>query len=234
MTTNLRCHHDMTGADMASSPKQPSPKQRWRESFAGGARWSSAGGSRPAPSRAAAWPASCRPGRNRGRPGRPVRRARRCVRCRHAGFCEQPSAPPQLAHRVPGDLVIVHRRAAADRGVIGGLAERLAGENLCSVDRPPLVSCLAEMDTGKCAARAPDSTAAGPVPLEYSIVSLTCAVTSWLVGLPGAAQDCLRAGSSATQPRCPGVPRAKDAELLEQLCHGRGGLGRATFGCFLE
>ena len=25
------------------------------------------------------------------------------------------------------------------------------------------------------------------VPLEYSIVSLTCAVTSWLVGLPGAA-----------------------------------------------
>ena len=54
------------------------------------------------------------------------------------------------------------------------------------------------------------------VPLEYSIVSLTCAVTSRLVGLPGAAQDCLRASSPATQPRCPGVPRdrAKDAELL--------------------
>jgi hypothetical protein len=34
MTPNLRCHHDMTGADVASSAKQPSPKQRWRESFA--------------------------------------------------------------------------------------------------------------------------------------------------------------------------------------------------------
>jgi len=44
-----------------------------------------------------------------------------------------------------------------------------------------------------------------PVPLEYSIVSLTCAVTSRLVGLPGAAQDRLPASSPAPQPRCPGV-----------------------------
>jgi hypothetical protein len=49
--------------------------------------------------------------------------------------------------------------------------------------------------------------ALGPVPLEYSIVSLTCAVISRLVGLPGAAQDRVPASSPATQPRCPGVPR---------------------------
>jgi len=36
-----------------------------------------------------------------------------------------------------------------------------------------------------------------PVPLEYSIVSLTCAVTSRLVGLLGAAQDRLPASSLA-------------------------------------
>jgi len=55
-----------------------------------------------------------------------------------------------------------------------------------------------------------------PVPLEYSIVSLTCAVTSRLAGLPGAAQDRVPASSPASQPRCPGVPRGpgKDAELL--------------------
>ena len=34
MTPNLRCHHDMTGADVTSTPKQPSPKQRRSESFA--------------------------------------------------------------------------------------------------------------------------------------------------------------------------------------------------------
>jgi hypothetical protein len=50
-----------------------------------------------------------------------------------------------------------------------------------------------------------------PVPPEYSIERLTCAIASRIdavmVGLPGAAQDRLPASSPATQSRCPGVPR---------------------------
>jgi hypothetical protein len=49
-----------------------------------------------------------------------------------------------------------------------------------------------------------------PVPLEYSIEWLTCAIASRLdvvmVGWPGAAQDRLPADSSATRPGCPGIP----------------------------
>ena len=49
-----------------------------------------------------------------------------------------------------------------------------------------------------------------PVPLEYSIEWLTCAIASRLdvvmVGWPGAAQDRLPADSPATRPGCPGIP----------------------------
>ena len=51
----------------------------------------------------------------------------------------------------------------------------------------------------------------GPVPLEYSIGSLTCAFASRpdvvMISLPGAAQDRLRAYVPGAQPGRPGVPR---------------------------
>src|SRR5450759_870126 len=54
-------------------------------------------------------------------------------------------------------------------------------------------------------------TPRGPVPLEYSIEWLTCAIASRLdvvmVGLPGAAQDRLPAHVPGTRPGRPGVPR---------------------------
>ena len=50
-----------------------------------------------------------------------------------------------------------------------------------------------------------------PVPPEYSIEWLTCAIASRLdammVGWPGAAQDRLPADMPGTRPGCPGVPR---------------------------
>jgi hypothetical protein len=49
-----------------------------------------------------------------------------------------------------------------------------------------------------------------PVPLGYSIASLTCAIASRLVavmaGWPGTAQDRLLASSPDTRPGCPGIP----------------------------
>jgi hypothetical protein len=42
--------------------------------------------------------------------------------------------PPELTQRVPDDLVAVHRRAAPERGAVGGLAERAAGEGQGLVD----------------------------------------------------------------------------------------------------
>ena len=57
----------------------------------------------------------------------------------------------------------------------------------------------------------PAGAGLAPVPLEYSIVSLTRIIASRInvvmVCLPGAAQDRLPASSPATEPRCPGVPR---------------------------
>src|ERR1019366_6840724 len=54
-------------------------------------------------------------------------------------------------------------------------------------------------------------TPRGPVPLEYSIERLTCAIASRLdlvmVGLPGAAQDRLPAHVPDTRPGRPDVPR---------------------------
>jgi hypothetical protein len=42
-------------------------------------------------------------------------------------LCEQRGDPPELAHRVLDDLVLVHRGAAPERGVVRGLAEREPG-----------------------------------------------------------------------------------------------------------
>ena len=52
------------------------------------------------------------------------------MRCLPAGLCEQRGDPLELAHRVPDDLVIVHCGAAAEGGVVGGLAERVPGQIL--------------------------------------------------------------------------------------------------------
>jgi hypothetical protein len=61
-------------------------------------------------------------------------RARRCFRWLRAGFCAQGGEPPELALRVPDDLVVVHCGAAPERGAVGGLAERVAGEGLGFAD----------------------------------------------------------------------------------------------------
>jgi hypothetical protein len=51
------------------------------------------------------------------------------------------------------------------------------------------------------------------VPLEYSIVRLSCAFTcnldAVMAGWPGAAQDRLPAGSPDTQPHDPGIPLSR-------------------------
>src|SRR5271156_1238784 len=75
-------------------------------------------------------PTLCWAARTRGRCLRPGHRVWRCVRCPCAGCWEQRGAPLRLADRVPDDLVIVHRGAAAGRGAVGGLAERAPGESL--------------------------------------------------------------------------------------------------------
>jgi hypothetical protein len=46
----------------------------------------------------------------------------------------QGGEPTELAHRVTDDLVIVHRGAPPERGAVGGLAERVAGEGLGFAD----------------------------------------------------------------------------------------------------
>ena len=71
----------------------------------------------------AAWP---RPGWRRFRYLRP-------------GSGEQGGDPPELAQRVLGDFVVVHRGAAPERSAVGGLAERVAGGTWASSIRRPLV-----------------------------------------------------------------------------------------------
>jgi hypothetical protein len=56
-----------------------------------------------------------------------------------AVLCQQRGDPLELTHRVPDDLVLVHRGTAAGHGAVGGLAERVQSESLRLVGRPPLV-----------------------------------------------------------------------------------------------
>ena len=71
-----------------------------------------------------------------------------------------------------------------------------------------------------CPHRGWPAQARDPVPLEYSIEWLTCAIGSRpgvvVVRWPGAAQDRLLAGSPGTRPGYPDVPRdgPKEVELL--------------------
>jgi hypothetical protein len=57
----------------------------------------------------------------------------------------------------------------------------------------------------------PEVVVSGPVPLEYSIAWLICAVTcgreAVMVGWPGAAQDYLLDSPPCSRPRRPGVPQ---------------------------
>jgi hypothetical protein len=68
-----------------------------------------------------------------------------------------------------------------------------------------------EIYLGAVAHRAMWGYGVDPVPPEYSIVWLTCAIASRLdavmVGWPGAAQDRLPADVPGTRRGCPGIPR---------------------------
>jgi hypothetical protein len=84
-----------------------------------------------------------------------------------------------------------------------------------------------------------------PVPLEYSIVRLICAVTcsreAVMVGWPGAAQDRLLAGSQGTGPGRRGVSAGTWPRMLSCWCSGtrtqccvgtaRGSRTRRPTGC---
>jgi hypothetical protein len=67
------------------------------------------------------------------------------IRCLRVGFCKQGGEPSELAQRVIGDLVVVHRGAPPERGAVGGLAERAAGGGLGFVDLEPFIF----VDVGK-------------------------------------------------------------------------------------
>ena len=56
------------------------------------------------------------------------------LRCLRVPGCEQSGEPPELAQRVIGDLIIVHRRASPERRAVGDVAEHMAGEGVSFVD----------------------------------------------------------------------------------------------------
>jgi hypothetical protein len=97
------------------------------------------------------------------------------------------------------------------------LAEAYAAQVMTDADRAAVADdvedALQGLDIEELNTRAgyrPGRGYVHPVPLEYSIEWLTCAIANRLdvvmVGWPGAAQDRLPADSPATRPGCPGIP----------------------------
>ena len=64
------------------------------------------------------------------------------IRCLRVGFREHSDERPELAQRVIGYLVVMHRRSLPERRAVGDLAERAAGGGMLGCTNVPPVKLL--------------------------------------------------------------------------------------------